>query len=119
MHATVFEHSADPAFVMDPEHGRILAANDAGCALFGYTREELLETPISRFHPAEHAKLSELLDRILKLRRASTIRLTCRTKGGTFLPTEISLHALEIDGKTYVLGLVQDRSEHRQCAAAG
>jgi len=119
MHATVFEHSADPAFVMDPEHGRILAANDAGCALFGYTREELLETPISRIHPAEHAELSELLDRVLKHGRASTIRLTCRTKGGTFLPTEISLHALEIDGKTYVLGLVQDRSEHRQCAAAG
>jgi len=119
MHATVFEHSADPAFVMDPEHGRILAANDAGCALFGYTREELLETPISRIHPAEHAELSALLDRVLKLGRASTIRLTCRTKSGTFLPTEISLHALEIDGKTYVLGLVQDRSEHRQCAAAG
>jgi len=119
MHATVFEHSADPAFVMDPEHGRILAANDAGCALFGYTREELLETPISRIHPAEHAELSELLDRVLKHGRASTIRLTCRTKSGTFLPTEISLHALEIDGKTSVLGLVQDRSEHRQCAAAG
>ena len=38
---------------MDPEHNRILAANDAGCALLGYTREELLETPISRIHPAE------------------------------------------------------------------
>ena len=46
--------------------------------------------------------------------RASTIKLTCRTKSGTFLPTEISLHKLEIDGETRILGLVQDRSEHRQ-----
>ena len=50
---TVFEHSNDPAYVMDPQHDCILAANDAGCALLGYTREELLETPISRIHPSE------------------------------------------------------------------
>lgn len=118
MHKTVFEHSPEPAYVMDPEHDRILAANDAGCALFGYTRAELLETPISRIHPAELAELSELLERVLKNGRASTIKLTCRTKGGTFLPTEMSLHGFELDGELRILGLVQDRSEHRQCGPA-
>jgi chemotaxis family two-component system sensor kinase Cph1 len=118
MHKTVFEHSLDPAYVMDPEHNRILAANDAGCALLGYTRAELLETPISRIHPSELAELSELLERVLKHGRASTIKLTCRTKHGTFLPTEISLHALELGGQIRILGLVQDRSEHRQCGPA-
>jgi PAS domain S-box-containing protein len=110
---TVFEYASEPAYVMDPEHSRILAANDAGCDLLGYTREELLETPISRIHPSELAELTELLERVLKGGRASTIKLTCRTKNGTFLPTEISLHKLEIDGQTRILGLVQDRSEHR------
>ena len=113
---TVFANSREPAYVMDPEHSRILAANDAGCALLGYAREELLETPISRIHPAELTELSELLERVLEHGRASTIKLTCRTKGGTFLPTEISLHALEVDGQIRILGLVQDRSEHRQRA---
>lgn len=112
MAGTAFEHSHEAAFVMDPQHSSILAANDAGCALLGYTREELLVTPISRIHPAEAAELAELLERVLRDRRASTIRLTCRTKQGTFLPTEISLHALELDGRTRILGLVQDRSEH-------
>jgi len=116
MHETAFEHSPEPAYVMDPEHNRILASNDAGCALLGYTREELLQTPISRIHPAELGELSELLESVLKHGRASTIKLTCRTKSGTFLPTEISLHALEIDGRIRILGLVQDRSEHRQRA---
>jgi two-component system, chemotaxis family, sensor kinase Cph1 len=116
MHETVFERSAEPAYVMDPEHNRILAANDAGCALLGYTREELLETPISHIHPSELAELSELLERVLKHGRASTIKLTCRTKLGIFLPTEISLHALELGGRIRILGLVQDRSEHRQRA---
>jgi chemotaxis family two-component system sensor kinase Cph1 len=114
---TAFERSPEPAYVMDPEHSCILAANDAGCDLLGYTREELLRTPISSIHPSELAELSELLERVLRNGRASTIKLTCRTKQGTFLPTEISLHALEIQGRVRILGLVQDRSEHRHCCA--
>ena len=108
------EHASEPAYVMDPEQGRILAANDAGCALLGYTRAELLELPIAEIHPAELTELSELLERVLRDQRASTITLTCRTKQGTFLPTEISLHALLLGGRLRILGLVQDRSEHRQ-----
>ena len=114
MSGTVFEQADEPAFVMDPETDRIVAANDAGCAMLGYTRAELLETPISRIHPSELPELSELLERVLRHGRASTITLTCRTKNGTFLPTEISVHALDIGGRTRILGLVQDRSEHRQ-----
>ena len=118
MAGTLFERSPEPAYLMDPEHDCILAANDAGCDLFGYTREELLRTPISNIHPSELAELSELLECVLRDGRASTIKLTCRTKQGTFLPTEISLHAVEIQGRFRILGLVQDRSEHRHCCAA-
>jgi PAS domain S-box-containing protein len=114
MSGTFFEHSTEPAYVMDPDTDRILAANDAGCRLLGYSRQELLETPVWRIHPSEMPELRELLKRVLRNGRASTIKLTCRTKLGTFLPTEISLHALDIDGRTSILGLVQDRSEHRQ-----
>ena len=111
---TVFEDASEAAYVMDPEHDAILAANDAGCALLGYTREELLDTPISCIHPSELPELADLLEHVLRNGRASTIKLTCRTKGGTFLPTEISLHGLEADGRVHILGLVKDRSEHRQ-----
>ena len=114
MTGTCFECAAEPAYVMDPEHDRILAANDAGCTLLGYTRDELLATPVSCIHPSELPELAELLQRLVRDGRASTIKLTCRTKQGTFLPTEISLHALELDGRLHVLGLVRDRSEHRR-----
>jgi len=113
MSGTVFEHAHDAAYLMDPECDCILAANEVGCRLLGYTREELLGTPISSIHPAELRELSELLERVLRKGRASTIKLTCRTKHGTFLPTEISLHAFEVAGQLRILGLVLDRSEHR------
>ena len=113
MAGTIFERSDEPAFVMDPMYDCIVAANDAGCALLEYGRDEIIGLSIHRVHPSERQELHELLERVLADGRASTIRLTCRTKRGTFLPTEISIHALEIDGELRVLGLVQDRSQHR------
>jgi PAS domain S-box-containing protein len=110
----LFEESRDPAFVIDPFANRILATNDAGCAMLGYTREELLALPISHVHPAELPQLRDFLTSVCNDGRGSTIKLTCRTKSGQFLPTEISLHALESAGHLYILGLVHDRSEHRQ-----
>jgi PAS domain S-box-containing protein len=112
--AQLFEESPEPAYVIDPAADRILAANHAGCAMLGYTHEELLKTQVSQIHPAERSQMSDFLDRVLRDGQASTIKLTCRTKIGTFLPTEMSLHAFQQGGRLRILGLVQDRSEHRQ-----
>jgi PAS domain S-box-containing protein len=117
--AQLFEESPQPAYVIDPAADRILAANPAGCAMLGYTHEELLKTPVSQIHPAERSQMSDFLDRVLRDGQASTIKLTCRTKIGTFLPTEMSLHAFEKGGCLRILGLVEDRSEHRQRQPAG
>ena len=110
----LFERSPEPAYVLDPLDDRILAANHAGCALLGYTHEELLATPVSQIHPADLPQVRDFLEQVLRDGQGSTIRLTCRTKLGTFLPTEMSLHAFESDGRLRILGLVQDRSDHRQ-----
>jgi chemotaxis family two-component system sensor kinase Cph1 len=109
----LFDESSDSAYLMDPIAGRILDANRAGCAMLEYTREELLATPVSEIHPSEHAQMRQFVDRVLRERRGSTIKLTCRTKTGVYLPTEMTFHAFESGGRLYVLGLVQDRSEHR------
>jgi PAS domain S-box-containing protein len=110
----LFEESSDPAYVIDPFEDRILAANRAGCAMLGFTREELLATPVSHIHPAELPQLREFLERVLRDGKGSTIKLACRAKSGRFLPTEMTLLAFEIDGHVRLLGLVHDRSEHRQ-----
>jgi two-component system, chemotaxis family, sensor kinase Cph1 len=110
----LFEESPDPAYVIDPFEDRILAANRAGCAMLGFTREELLATPVSHIHPAELPQLGEFLERVLRDGKGSTIKLACRAKSGRFLPTEMTLLAFEIGGRVRILGLVRDRSEHRQ-----
>ena len=109
----LFEHASDPAFILDPVEDRFLAANPAGCAVLGYTFDELLVTPVSRIHPGELQQLQDFVGRVLRDGRGSTITLTCRTSSGEFLPTEMSLWAFENDGRTCFLALVRDRSEHR------
>ena len=110
----LFEDATDAAYLMDPVDDRIVEANRAGCELLGYTRDELLTLTVSDVHPAEMPQLRAFLDAALDERRASTVKFTCRTKSGTFLPTEISLHVIDSGERRYVLGLIQDRSEHRQ-----
>lgn len=118
MAGTFFEHAAEPAFVMDPREHRVVAANDAGCALLGYTREEMIGLHVAAIHPSEMRELTAVLGEVARHGRASTIKLTCRTKSGTFLPTEISLHSLTLEHGVRILGLVQDRSDHRHSAAS-
>jgi PAS domain S-box-containing protein len=112
--AQLFEESNDPAFIVDPLSDQILAANRAGCALLGYSREELLTTPVSHIHPADLPQLREFFNRVLEHGQGSTIKLTCRTKQGTYLPIEMALFAFGSDGHLCILGLLHDRSEHRQ-----
>jgi PAS domain S-box-containing protein len=111
---SLLEQADDPAFILDLLADRFLAANPAGCAMLGYTPEELLETPVSRIHPGELPQLQEFLTGVLRDGHGSTIALTCRTQSGVYLPTEMSLYAFASNGDVHVLGLIHDRAEHRR-----
>ena len=110
-------HAGDPAFVIDPVEDRFAAANAAGCELLGLTREELLQTPVSRIHPGELEQLQAFVGSVLEQGHGSTITLTCRVRQGSRLPIELSLWAFTNAGRLYLLGLVTDRSEHRKARA--
>jgi PAS domain S-box-containing protein len=109
----LFEESRDAVFITDPREDRILDANAAASRLLGYTREEFKATPISQIHPHELPQMRAFLDRALCDGVNWTIEMACRTRSGTFLPTEIELLALDSGDHVYVVSLVRDRSEHR------
>ena len=109
----LFEESSDAVFITDPGEDRILDANAAASRLLGYTREEFLITPISDIHPNELPRMEAFLDVALRDGINWTIEMACRTKSGTFLPTEIALLALDSGDHVYVISFVRDRSEHR------
>lgn len=109
----VFEQARDPVFIADPRADRILDANPAACRLLGYTRDELQLTPMSHIHPNELPRLREFANVALLDGINWTVELACRTKSGTYLPTEIELLALDDGNDVVVICLLRDRSEHR------
>ena len=109
----LFEDAEDAVFIVDPGEDRFLDANSAACRLLGYTREEFLVTPISQIHPKELSRMRTFLEAAMRDGVNWTIEMACRTKSGTFLPTEIALMALDSGSHTYVVSIVRDRSEHR------
>ena len=55
----IFNHANDAIFVVDQERDRIEDVNPRACQMLGYTREELLATPVSAIHPDEMPALIE------------------------------------------------------------
>jgi len=109
----LFEQSSDPVYILDPREDRILDATAAGCRVLGYTREALLAARLSEIHPHELPQMRSFVDAALLDGESWTIEMACRTKSGTFLPTEIALLALDSGSHVYVISLLRDRSEHR------
>ena len=109
----LFEESRDAVFITDPREDRIIDANAAASRLLGYTREEFKVTPISLIHPHELPQMRAFLDGALRDGVNWTIEMACRTKSGTFLPTEIELLTLDSGNGVYGISLVRDSSEHR------
>lgn len=81
--------------------------------MLGYAHEELLDTPVSRIHPGELPQLQDFVSGVLREGHGSTVALTCRTRSGQHLPTEMTLWAFDGGSRVHVLALVRDRSEHR------
>jgi signal transduction histidine kinase len=82
--------------------------------MLGYEYDELLATPVSRVHPDEMPVLMALRDAVFSQGHGWTNELTCTTKNGTVLPSEISASVLEVDGKALMVAMVRDVSERRR-----
>ena len=52
---SLLDHASDAIFIV--EHGRYVDLNDRACELTGYTREELLSTPVGALSPAAESEL--------------------------------------------------------------
>lgn len=108
----VFEAANDAIFVIDPAQDRIVDANPKACALLGYDRRELLNTPISVIHPQEMLELLYFARSVLETGSGWTDRLSCLTKSGERLPAEFSASSIVIDGTTCLIIIIRPIQQH-------
>lgn len=114
----IFDHSNDAIFVVDPERDRIVDANRRASEMLGYAPSELLGMPVSAIHPHETERLRDFARSVTRDGQGWTAELSCRTRGGSLVPAEISASLLQLSSARYVIALVRDISERKRAELA-
>ncbi|OGK87989.1 MAG: hypothetical protein A2X52_13745 [Candidatus Rokubacteria bacterium GWC2_70_16] len=114
----LFQGATDGMFVFhltaEGVPGRFIEVNESGCAMLGYSREELLRlTPLDVEVPEAASTRAELSRQILSERRA-TFQRTLLAKDGRRIPAEITSHLFQLDGRPTVLAVNRDISERKR-----
>ena len=114
----IFEHTNDAVLIVDPARDTILDVNARACRVLGYSREELLRLPISAVHPEEMPKFLAFAKAVVEHGSGWTNELTCLTKSGDRLPSEISASVFELSGRPCVIASVRDVSARKRAEEA-
>ena len=110
------------AFIIidEGEQGTITWWNTAAEAMFGYSKQEVSGRALHelivppRFHEAAQRGLAHFAKTGEGTAINKTLELAALRKNGTEFPVEISLSAMQIDGKWYAIGTVRDITERKQ-----
>ncbi|MGH9685526.1 MAG: PAS domain S-box protein [Candidatus Acidiferrales bacterium] len=115
---SIFDHSNDAIFIINPARDAIVDVNVKAWQLLGYSREELLSLPISAVHPGEMPALQEFAQSVARSGKGWTDTLTCLHKDGHLIPAEISASMIERDGSMCMIALVRDITERKHAEKA-
>ena len=114
---TIFEHSNDAIFIVDPERDAILDVNGKVARMLGYSRNELLRLPLSAVHPDEMPKFLSFARSVLDHGTGWTDELSCVTKCGDRVAAEISASAIDLGARTGVIAMARDVTERKRAQA--
>lgn len=109
---------ARDAFLLIDASGRIVEANVAAEALYGYSREEMLALKVDALRSPE-ARTTLERDWAAAARAEGTrFETTHVRRDGTQVQVEVSSRAIEIDGRPYRQSIVRDVTERKMTEAA-
>ncbi len=107
-------HNPDPMILVDHRSLRYLDANDAACALLGYSRSELIGANPQLAGGPPAAELKVLYGRlVLNSPQAVTQELTLVRKGGAPVEVQVTRYALMTDGRWVIFVTLRDLTPHR------
>jgi PAS domain S-box-containing protein len=111
----LFETESDAIHVVDPETLRLIDANPAAEALWGYSRAELMAMDVSELSAEPERTRTSI--QVPKGRVHIPLRMH-RRKDGSIFPVEITANRLMLDGRLTVVAAVRDITERRQAEEA-
>lgn len=115
----LFEAESDAVFLIDNQTGRILQANSAACALYGYSLDELLSMTNSDLS-AEPEQTQEVTQKTpITPEKIVLIPLRWhRKKDGTVFPVEITGRFFTYQDRPVHIAAIRDITERKQAEEA-
>lgn len=113
---TIFNATADALFIHDAETYNVIDINIRACNMFGYSREEFLESEFKDICIEEEPYTYEHAYKHLKNAQTSGVQnfeWKTRNKNGENLWCDVILKSATIDGKTCVIASVRDISSRK------
>jgi len=113
----IFEMNSDAMFLIDVENGKILDTNEAGVAMYGYSRDELLQIrnidlsaePEETIKASKQAGSSGVIEIPLRYHRK---------KDGTVFPVEINATTLTHKGRLVHIPAIRDITKRKEMEIA-
>jgi PAS domain S-box-containing protein len=116
---SIFNSSRDGILLADAATRRFQLANDSICQMLGYTREEIQGLEVAQIHSAKD--LPAVIEAFEKQRRREidvAPDIPVQRKDGSVFYADINSALVELDGKTYIMGLFRDVTEKRNLQAS-
>ncbi|HEU0093489.1 MAG TPA: PAS domain S-box protein, partial [Vicinamibacteria bacterium] len=116
IHRQIFEKNLAVQLLIEPDTGRIVEANPAACAFYGYAREELIQRkitdinslPVSEVHAAMGQATGE---------RKNTFRFRHRLATGEIRDVEVHSGPIEVDGRRLLYSIIHDVTDSERTQA--
>ncbi|PHV12780.1 sensor domain-containing protein [Chitinimonas sp. BJB300] len=103
----VFEHSGTIKLIIDPKDGRIVAANAAACAFYGYDAETFSQLNINQINTLSPEEIQTQLTRTTE-EETFYFQFRHRLKSGEIRDVEIQSSAIDQAGRTLLHSIVHD-----------
>lgn len=111
----IFNGTSDAILIFNPTNDRILETNPRAIEILAYSQSELLAMPASALHPNQADVLDAFNQDVLKNGYGWTNQLTCMTKNGHEIQTEISASLIRYsEGEKAILAIIKDTSVHHE-----
>ena len=112
---TILQHLRDGVLVASAETEELLFANEAMCAMLGYTRTELLSLDLRGVHPQESIPhVVEEFGRQARGEIALATDIPVKRKDGSVFLADVNSTLVEIEGRPCIVGVFRDRTQQRQ-----
>jgi PAS domain S-box-containing protein len=115
--AQLLDKANDSIFLLD-EDGKIMYANEAACRTRGYSREELLQMNIRDLVAEEYSEGVGPRISAIFAKSEDVFESAHMKRDRTIFPVEISVRAMEIGEKKFIISVIRDISERKRSEEA-